>query len=172
MLPSITGNKLRWQRSTRRLSYVKLPALTKKHDDDDEAIPPDPKPSEPVSLPRIVPSLCIDNQYFVNYTNDGDLTNAFHSFAKIHGDLHRKRQNYFEKRGFEEALQLNIDQQNNRIGQAIECLAICEEITKKYQCGLESAFNHLVDDLAEKCFKLSSITSKLYALRQTHLTNL
>ncbi|CAI5446835.1 unnamed protein product [Caenorhabditis angaria] len=89
---------------------------------------------------------------------------AFRNFARIHGELHRKRQNYFEKRGLENAIQLNIDQQNAKIGQTIECLAVCEEITKKYNCSLTNSFQILIDEFAAKTFELTSLTS------QVHLT--
>lgn len=93
-------------------------------------------------------------------------------FAKIQGSLHAQRTNYFEKRGLLEAIELNIEQQNSKISEALGCLAVCNEITEKYQCTLDSSFQILVDDFSEKAFRLSSLTSQLHALRQTHHANL
>ncbi|CAL2040007.1 unnamed protein product [Caenorhabditis brenneri] len=198
MFPPIAGSeksgasssKLRWQKSTRRISYVKLPSIQTKGikqnkeklsvPSEDEPIPSDPSPS--VSLPQIptiTPSLCIDNQYFANYINEKPkmddvdyLSRAFSSFAKIQGSLHAQRTNYYEKRGLLEAIELNIEQQNSKISEALGCLAVCNEITEKYQCTLDTSFQVLVDDFSEKAFRLSSLTSQLHALRQTHHANL
>lgn len=144
---------------------------------EDEPIPSDPGPSLP-PIPTITPSLCIDNQYFSNYISEKPkmddvdyLSRAFSSFAKIQGNLHAQRTNYFEKRGLLDAIELNIEQQNNKISEALGCLAVCNEVTEKYQCALDNSFQVLVDDFSEKAFKLSSLTTQLHALRQTHHAN-
>ncbi|CAI2351843.1 unnamed protein product [Caenorhabditis sp. 36 PRJEB53466] len=145
----------------------------------EESVPSDPTPPSLPPIPTITPSLCIDNQYFANYINEKPkvddvdyLSRAFQSFAKIQGAFHEQRTNYFERRGLLEAIEINIEQQNSRISEALGCLAVCNEITEKYQCTLESSFQVLVDDFSEKAFKLSSLTSQLHALRQTHNANL
>ncbi|EFP08223.1 hypothetical protein CRE_16911 [Caenorhabditis remanei] len=197
MFPPISGpdklgtssSKLRWQKSTRRISFVKLPSIQSKgkHQNkvssvpsEEEPIPSDPTPSTSLPpIPTITPSLCIDNQYFANYINEKPkmddvdyLSRAFSSFAKIQGSLHAQRTNYFEKRGLLEAIELNIEQQNSKISEALGCLAVCNQITEKYQCTLDNSFQILVDDFSEKAFRLSSLTSQLHALRQTHHANL
>ncbi|CAO4373500.1 unnamed protein product [Caenorhabditis nigoni] len=181
-----SSSKLRWQKSTRRISYVKLPSIQAKGKNrqvpsvpsEEEPIPSDPAPSLP-TIPTITPSLCIDNQYFANYISEKPkmddvdyLSRAFSSFAKIQGSLHAQRTNYFEKRGLLEAIELNIEQQNSKISEALGCLAVCNQITEKYQCNLDTSFQVLVDDFSEKAFRLSSLTSQLHALRQTHYANL
>ncbi|UMM27831.1 hypothetical protein L5515_010942 [Caenorhabditis briggsae] len=181
-----SSSKLRWQKSTRRISYVKLPSIQAKGKNrqvpsvpsEEEPIPSDPAPSLP-PIPTITPSLCIDNQYFANYISEKPkiddvdyLSRAFSSFAKIQGSLHAQRTNYFEKRGLLEAIELNIEQQNSKISEALGCLAVCNQITEKYQCNLDTSFQVLVDDFSEKAFRLSSLTSQLHALRQTHQANL
>ncbi|CAP25981.2 Protein CBG05512 [Caenorhabditis briggsae] len=190
-----SSSKLRWQKSTRRISYVKLPSIQAKEKkrqvpsvpSEEEPIPSDPAPSLP-PIPTITPSLCIDNQYFANYISEKPkiddvdyLSRAFSScvffsemsrFAKIQGSLHAQRTNYFEKRGLLEAIELNIEQQNSKISEALGCLAVCNQITEKYQCNLDTSFQVLVDDFSEKAFRLSSLTSQLHALRQTHQANL
>ncbi|EFP07029.1 hypothetical protein CRE_21608 [Caenorhabditis remanei] len=130
-------------------TFLKVPSVPS----EEEPIPSDPTPSTSLPpIPTITPSLCIDNQYFANYINEKPKMDDVDYLSR--------------------AFSSNIEQQNSKISEALGCLAVCNQITEKYQCTLDNSFQILVDDFSEKAFRLSSLTSQLHALRQTHHANL